>query len=171
MVTRLMETLILPKPYLKFGEMLVASTVMILDGTYALGFKAEASWIAFQQIDQFILSGGGVLMAKEKPYGTKKCPSSAYCNQLPINLRFNFITNSMVKEINSRDNKQFHINLLGCGNFTFYNFAISAPEDNLNTDGIHIGRSSGIDITDSTIETGDDCVSIGDGRSKLISKE
>ena len=34
-------------------------------------------------------------------------------------------------------------------------------------DGNHIGRSSGINITDSTIETGDDCVSIGDGSEQI----
>ena len=68
---------------------------MIPDGTYALGqitiggsykapinfnvqgtvkssmdtsrFKAEAGWIAFQQIDQFILSYGGVFYGQAKP--------------------------------------------------------------------------------------------------------
>ncbi|XP_034677818.1 exopolygalacturonase-like [Vitis riparia] len=161
---------------------------MIPDGTYALGqitiggpykapinfnvqgtvkspmdtsrFKAEAGWIAFQQIDQFILSYGGVFYGQAKPVWSRKGPSSAYCNQLPINLRFNFITNSMVKDITSRDSKQFQMNLLGCKNLTFYNVEISAPEVSINTDGIHIGRSSGIN---STVETGDDCVSIGDG--------
>eukprot|EP00261_Vitis_vinifera_P031363 XP_019072606.1 PREDICTED: exopolygalacturonase-like [Vitis vinifera] len=73
----------------------------------------------------------------------------------------------MVEDITSRDSKQFHINLLGCRNLTFYNVAISAPKDSLNTDGIHIGRSSGIDITDSAIETGDDCVSISDGSGQI----
>lgn len=52
-------------------------------------------------------------------------------------------------------------------NLTFYNVAISAPEDSLNTDGIHIGRSSGIHITNSTIEIGYDCVSIGDGSEQI----
>ena len=73
----------------------------------------------------------------------------------------------MVKDITSRDSKRFHINLLGCKNSTFYNVAISALEESLNTDGIHIGRSSGINITDSTIETGDDCVSIGDDSEQI----
>ncbi|CBI22052.3 unnamed protein product, partial [Vitis vinifera] len=173
----------------------VASTVMIPDGTYALGqiiiagpckapinfvvqgtvmapvdtsrFRAEAGWITFQQIDQFTLSGDGVFDGQGKIVWGTKCLSSAYCNQLPINLRFNFITNSMVKDITSRDSKQFHINLLGCKNLTFYNIVISAPQESLNTDGIHIGRSSGINITDSTIETGDDCVSIGDGSEQI----
>lgn len=173
----------------------VVSTVMIPDGTYALGqitiggpykapinfnvqgtvkssmdtsrFKAEAGWIAFQQIDQFILSYGGVFYGQAKPVQGRKCPISAYCNQLPINLRFNFITNSMVKDITSRDSKQFQMNLLGCKNLTFYNVGISAPEVSINTDGIHIGRSSGFNITNSTVETGDDCVSIGDGSEQI----
>ncbi|RVW37621.1 Polygalacturonase [Vitis vinifera] len=95
------------------------------------------SWLdCFRQIDQFTLSGGGVFDGQGKTVWGTKCPSSAYCNQLPINL-------------------------------TFYNVAISAPEERLNTDGIHIGRSLGINITYSTIETGDDCVSIGDGSEQI----
>ncbi|RVW37639.1 Polygalacturonase [Vitis vinifera] len=115
----------------------VASTVMIPNGTYA--FKAEAGWIAFQQIDQFTLSGGGVFDGQGKTVWGRKCPHYAYCKQLPINLRFNFITNSMVKDITSRDSKQWN------SHWTFL----------------------GINITDSTIETGDDCVSIGDGSEQI----
>uniref|UniRef100_F6H557 Polygalacturonase n=1 Tax=Vitis vinifera TaxID=29760 RepID=F6H557_VITVI len=91
----------------------VASTVMIPDGTYALGqiiiagpckapinfvvqgtvmapvdtsrFRAEAGWITFQQIDQFTLSGDGVFDGQGKIVWGTKCLSSAYCNQLPIN--------------------------------------------------------------------------------------
>ena len=73
----------------------------------------------------------------------------------------------MVKDITSRDSKQFQMNLLGCKNLTFYNVGISAPEVSINTDGIHIGRSSGFNITNSTVETGDDCVSIGDGSEQI----
>ncbi|KAJ9686037.1 hypothetical protein PVL29_015089 [Vitis rotundifolia] len=129
----------------------VASTVMIPDGTYALGqttiggpCKAPINFIVQGTVKAPVDDSRFKAEAGKTVWGTK-CPSSAYCNHLPFvssciyMLMFNFITNSMVKDITSRDSKQFHINLLGCKNLTFYNVAISAPEESLNTDGIHIG--------------------------------
>ncbi|KAK4576998.1 hypothetical protein RGQ29_027491 [Quercus rubra] len=79
------------------------------------------------------------------------------------NIRFNFITNAIIRDITSLDSKEFHINVLGCRNVTFQHVTIKAPETSVNTDGIHIGRSTGIHIIDTNIGTGDDCVSLGDG--------
>lgn len=50
---------------------------------------------------------------------------------------------------------------------TLQNITINAPERSKNTDGIHIGRSSEINVTDVDIRTGDDCVSIGDGSRRI----
>ena len=56
---------------------------------------------------------------------------------------------------------------MGCKNLVFQDFIVSAPQESVNTDGIHMGRSSGINITDTTIGTGDDCISIGHGTNQL----
>ncbi|KAF7807642.1 polygalacturonase 11c [Senna tora] len=56
---------------------------------------------------------------------------------------------------------------MGCNNVTFANFTINAPATSPKTDGIHIGRSSEINIIDSFISTGDDCISLGDGSRKI----
>lgn len=84
-------------------------------------------------------------------------------SKIDQNIRFNFITNAIIRDITSLDSKEFHINVLGCKNVTFQHVTIKAPETSVNTDGIHIGRSTGIHIIDTNIGTGDDCVSLGDG--------
>lgn len=44
---------------------------------------------------------------------------------------------------------------------------INAPKNSLNNDGIHIGRSTMVNITGATIKTGDDFVSLGDGCQQI----
>lgn len=82
-------------------------------------------------------------------------------------MRFNFLTNAVIQDVTTLDSKQFHTNVLGCKNVTFNNYKVVAPADSVNTDGIHIGRSSDIKINNAHIQTGDDCISIGDGSSKI----
>ncbi|KAL4181402.1 hypothetical protein AMTRI_Chr12g271030 [Amborella trichopoda] len=48
---------------------------------------------------------------------------------------------------------------------------ISAPGDSPNTDGIHIGSSSNISISQSRIGTGDDCISIGPGTAQVTVRD
>ncbi|XP_043814086.1 exopolygalacturonase-like [Manihot esculenta] len=86
---------------------------------------------------------------------------------LARNLRFDFVTNSIVEDVTSIDSKQFHVNVLGSKNLTFQRFSVKAPGHSLNTDGIHIGRSEGINIINSNIVTGDDCISIGQGSKQV----
>ncbi|KAG4137759.1 hypothetical protein ERO13_D07G091650v2 [Gossypium hirsutum] len=51
---------------------------------------------------------------------------------------------------------------------TFKHFTVSAPGESPNTDGIHIGRSDWVNVLNTEIKTGDDCVSIGDGSKNLV---
>ena len=83
------------------------------------------------------------------------------------NIRFNYVTNSIVQDITSKDSKFFHINLFECKKLQFQHVTITAPADSPNTDGIHMGSSSQITITNATIGTGDDCISIGDGNQDV----
>ncbi|KAG8634132.1 hypothetical protein MANES_17G015101v8 [Manihot esculenta] len=87
---------------------------------------------------------------------------------LPVNLRFDFVTNSIVEDVTSIDSKQFHVNLISSKNLTFQQFSVKASGHSSNTDGIHIGRlSEQINIINSNIITDDDCISIGRGSRQV----
>ncbi|WRX10188.1 Glycoside hydrolase [Theobroma cacao] len=129
----------------------------------------DPNWVVFNHVDHLTISGGGVFDGQGAAvWGKNNCAKNKYCAALPINLRFNFVSNAIVQGITTKDSKQFHVNVLGCKNFTFQHFTVSAPENSINTDGIHIGRSNGVKILDTNIKTGDDCVSLGDGSKNVI---
>lgn len=59
------------------------------------------------------------------------------------------------------------MNMFACKNIDIRGMTIKAPGDSPNTDGIHMGQSSNINIADCNIGTGDDCVSIGSGTTNV----
>ncbi|CAI9753640.1 unnamed protein product [Fraxinus pennsylvanica] len=71
---------------------------------------------------------------------------------------------SGLKHINSPRN---HVTLFYCNGVNIAHIHIIAPQTSPNTDGIEIGYSTSIQILDSTIETGDDCVAINGGTSNV----
>ncbi|KAK4769041.1 hypothetical protein SAY86_027191 [Trapa natans] len=130
-------------------------------------FKTDG-WISFENIDQFTLSGSGTFDGQGMhAWKFNDCHKRLKCNVLPMNLRFDFLTNAIIQGVTTLNSKNFHVNVLGCKNITFLDFNVITPEDSPNTDGIHIGRSDGVYITDSNIKTGDDCISLGDGSKNV----
>ncbi|CAL2225311.1 unnamed protein product [Prunus armeniaca] len=126
------------------------------------------TWVGFEHINMLSLSGGGTFDGQGALSWSKNdCNKNKNCKSNAINLRFNFITNSTVQDITSLNSKNFHMNVFGCKNVTFQHVNITAPGESVNTDGIHIGRSTAINITDANIGTGDDCVSIGHGSKEI----
>ncbi|KAK4597092.1 hypothetical protein RGQ29_014914 [Quercus rubra] len=131
-------------------------------------FNGKDGWVAFESIDGLTVSGGGVFDGKgQQAWQKNDCSKDKNCNPLPINIRFDYVTNSKVQDITSKDSKYFHINILGCKKLQFQSVTITAPANSPNTDGIHVGRSSQITINNADIGTGDDCISFGDGAQDI----
>ncbi|URE43401.1 Glycosyl hydrolases family 28 [Musa troglodytarum] len=78
-----------------------------------------------------------------------------------------FVTNATISGISSVDSKLFHFQIFESRDITLDSIRISAPGDSPNTDGIHIADSTNIQVTNSVIGTGDDCISIGPGCTNL----
>ncbi|RWW70174.1 hypothetical protein BHE74_00022161 [Ensete ventricosum] len=83
------------------------------------------------------------------------------------NLVFSFVTNATISSISSIDSKLFHMQIFESRDITLDSIRIKAPGDSPNTDGIHIADSTNIQVANSVIGTGDDCISIGPGCSNL----
>lgn len=143
-------------------ELQVLGTVLANPDPNKLPNK-QGEWITINYIENFTISGGGVFDGQgQQAWKLNDCHKNRNCVKLPINLSFNFVKNSIIRDVTTKDSKNFHVNCISSQNVTFLRFTISAPGDSPNTDGIHLGRSTGIKIIDSVIKTGDDCVSIGD---------
>lgn len=82
-------------------------------------------------------------------------------------LRFNNVSLGTISNIAVSNSKGFHVAFLDCDNINVYNVSISSPGDSPNTDGIHVGMSTNINITSSNIGAGDDCISIGPGSRNI----
>ncbi|PHU04142.1 hypothetical protein BC332_24964 [Capsicum chinense] len=118
-------------------------------------FCNKSFWISFQNVNNLEIEGDGILDG-QGAYAW----NNSQCNIRPSTLALDFIENAIVRDIHSINSKGFQIDVFRSNNLTFSHVNITAPDDSPNTDGIHIGFSTNINIFDSVIGTGDDCISM-----------
>ncbi|KAJ0671224.1 putative endo-polygalacturonase [Helianthus annuus] len=78
-------------------------------------------------------------------------------------LRFEHCDGLQLEGSTYTNSPQSHVRIEGCKGVDVGNIHISSPEHSSNTDGIDISWSSHVNIHDSAIECGDDCVAINGG--------
>ncbi|XP_017637579.1 polygalacturonase-like [Gossypium arboreum] len=104
------------------------------------GAFKEPKWTAFNRIENFKFSSGGVFDGQGAiAYKREGCEKHDYRDSLLID-----------------------------GKIFFEHFTVSALGESPNTDGIHIRRSDGVNVLNTEIKIDDDCVSIGDGSKNLV---
>ncbi|WJX49733.1 hypothetical protein P8452_36130 [Trifolium repens] len=129
-------------------------------------------WIVFDSVSNFKVDGGGTFNGNGKKWWQNSCKYSnnnLACNDelRPTAVTFYDCKNLRVKNLRFKDAQQMHVAFERCFNVFVSNLVIRAPEDSPNTDGIHVAETQNIDITNSHIGTGDDCISIVSG-SKFV---
>ncbi|XP_078443694.1 exopolygalacturonase-like [Wolffia australiana] len=132
-----------------------------------LSVFSSSRWISFSHLNGFLLTGGSFDGRGNTAWPFNQCPKKFDCKLLPTSLSFNFIANAVIRGITSVDSKFFHVIVFASNNIVFSSIKLIAPENSPNTDGIHIGSSSNIKIFDSTVTTGDDCISLGEGVTNI----
>ncbi|KAF3453365.1 hypothetical protein FNV43_RR03805 [Rhamnella rubrinervis] len=125
-------------------------------------------WISFRYINGLIIGGHGVLDGQgHLAWSSNTCMKDPKCEKLPISLRLDFVNDSRVHHIGLINSKNVHMNIFSCHNISIRDLKIRAPGSSPNTDGVHIGMSTNIIVSDSVISSGDDCVSLSRGTKNV----
>ncbi|KAL2336107.1 hypothetical protein Fmac_010553 [Flemingia macrophylla] len=143
---------------------LIAGTLVAPEDYTALG--NSGFWILFNHVENVVISGGK-LDAKGAAFWNcrrsgKNCPVGAR------SMTFNWVNNLVISGITSVNSQLSHLVINTCNNVLVKNVKLIAPDQSPNTDGIHVELSTGVTINGCTMQTGDDCISIGDATYNLF---
>ncbi|KAF8036819.1 hypothetical protein BT93_C2514 [Corymbia citriodora subsp. variegata] len=116
---------------------------------------------------KLVIPAGTYLCSPVTAWPYNDCKQNSDCQHLPVSLKFNKVNNTIVDGVTSLNSMGFHFSLTFSQNFTGVNLNITAPDESPNTDGIHLSSSDRINISNSFIGTGDDCIGIIQGTTNV----
>ncbi|XWS43917.1 hypothetical protein CRYUN_Cryun16bG0145800 [Craigia yunnanensis] len=124
-------------------------------------------WILFIKVNRVSVFGG-TLDAKGAGFWACKRSAGKRCPVGVRSITFNWANNVLVSGLTSINSRLTHFVINSCNNVIVQNVKLFAPDQSPNTDGIHVQSSTGVTITGSSLQTGDDCISIGPGTKNLV---
>ncbi|KAI3452445.1 hypothetical protein Pfo_009109 [Paulownia fortunei] len=128
---------------------------------------SNIQWILFQRISKGItIKGYGVIDGRGLSWWNSKDSDKATVVR-PHAVRILYSSNVIVTGIRIQNAPRMHIFIDSSQYIQIFNFTVWSPGDSPNTDGIHISRVQHIDIHNTTLACGDDCVSIQTGCSDV----
>ncbi|KAJ0111472.1 hypothetical protein Patl1_00823 [Pistacia atlantica] len=133
--------------------------------------NSKRQWLVFYRINAMSLQGGGVIDGRGQKWWDLPCKPHKGVNgtttpgscDSPTAIRFFMSSNLTVQGLRIKDSPQFNFRFDNCKNVHVESIHITAPALSPNTDGIHIENTNAVEIYNSVISNGDDCVSIGSG--------
>ncbi|XP_047975557.1 exopolygalacturonase clone GBGE184-like [Salvia hispanica] len=127
---------------------------------------SNQKWILIEHVDNIKITGGGTLNAQ----GANAWKYAKEDAHMPVSFTFQSSQNGDISNLNLVDAMGFHSKLIDSINIKVTKMTITAPDESPNTDGIHLSNATNVEITDSVIGTGDDCISIGTGSKNIFVK-
>ncbi|ERN00327.1 hypothetical protein AMTR_s00104p00016370, partial [Amborella trichopoda] len=114
-------------------------------------------WIHFKCVDGLSIQGSGTIDGQGHAWWPIKSAQETHA------LSFDVCTNLKLRDLHIVNSQQRHIAIHNSNTVYIGGLHINSPEDSPNSDGIHIQSSQHVNVENSFIATGDDCISIGDG--------
>ncbi|EXB37084.1 hypothetical protein L484_020875 [Morus notabilis] len=127
-------------------------------------------WLLFKSVQNLSVKGGGTLDGKGHMWWDHNCKFIKYqpcITKAPTALIFRECDNLVVWDLKVRNSPQMQVAFEKCNKVRASHLTVTAPGNAPNTDGIHITHSQDIEISNSDIGTGDDCISISSGTEKV----
>ncbi|GJR70037.1 probable polygalacturonase [Tanacetum coccineum] len=118
-------------------------------------------WIEFSMVQSLTINGPGQFDGQGRIWWGNEAVSEK-CER-PTALHFHACNDLRLNGTTHINSPFLHISIVNCVDVNIGNLQIRAPGDSPNTDGIDLSASSRINIYDSNIQTGDDCVAINGG--------
>ncbi|KAK6120177.1 hypothetical protein DH2020_046083 [Rehmannia glutinosa] len=125
---------------------------------------SHGAWILIQHTSNVEVTGGGTING----HGQDVWEYAGGDTVLPVSLVFQGVANCKMNNLNFVDSMGFHTKVTDSHDVTVFNLTITAPVTSPNTDGLHLSNATNVNVTDSIIGTGDDCVSIGPGNKNVV---
>ncbi|BFG38120.1 hypothetical protein CerSpe_243940 [Prunus speciosa] len=126
--------------------------------------ECKEFWISFSEVSNLTINGTGEIEGHGKPWWSKARKLHHVVNNAIHFYKCDYLQLSGLKHL---DSPKAHITINNCNNVSVSNLHIIAPEDSPNTDGIDISMSTFVNIRNSTIGTGDDCIALNNGSSHI----
>ncbi|XP_014499446.1 polygalacturonase isoform X1 [Vigna radiata var. radiata] len=131
--------------------------------------KERLLWIMFQNLTNLRVDGGGIINGNGRKWWQNSCKTNEKlpCRHAPTAVTFYGCNNLKVTNLRFKNAQQMHVRFQKCNNVTASNLILRAPGNSPNTDGIHVTQTNNIIISNSSIGTGDDCISIVSGSENV----
>ncbi|KAL6216982.1 hypothetical protein ACLB2K_010200 [Fragaria x ananassa] len=127
------------------------------------------SWLGFQNVKGLTIKGAGVIDGKGSIWWRQKPQITNYTTgtnfAAPAALRFRYCDELALSGFTSLNSPNKHIMIHGSNGVDISSVHVYAPEYSPNTDGIVLYGSMRVNIFNSVIKTGDDCIALKSGCS------
>ncbi|KAL9335559.1 hypothetical protein Peur_072740 [Populus x canadensis] len=117
-------------------------------------------WIGFTAVVGLIVDGGGRFDGRGEAWWKACNDNDSACSKRRQALHFNKCNGLRLSNLHHVNSQKGHICINACDDVEVSNLQILAPDESPNTDGIDISESNHVNIHDSFIGTGDDCIAI-----------